>query len=92
MVYDYDHMNLSVKTMEHMFQNAVEQRFQEYAPSYMKGGEENRVTQDVPIGDIKEVPLYFFIAEEDNMCPKEQALQTAERIGKAVQEIRIFDR
>ena len=92
MAYDYDHQALSIKTIEHMFQNGVEKRFQEYAPNYMKGGAENRVTKDVPLGAIREVPIYMFVAEEDNVCPKEQALWTAEQIGKAVQEVRIFDK
>ena len=44
----------------------------------MKGGDENRVTREVPLENIKEVPIYMFIAEEDNICPLDQAMKTAE--------------
>lgn len=72
-----------MKALEHMLQNGVEQRFQEYAPNYLKGGEE-REAIDVPLNNIERVPLYFFVAEDDIFCPKEQAFWTADQIGSSV--------
>ena len=62
-----------------MLQNGVEGRFQEYAPNYMKKGEDaQRVTKEVPIETIDKVPVYVFVAEDDIFCPAAQALWTAE--------------
>ena len=74
-----------------MFQNGIEQRFQEYAPDYMKGGDENRVTAEVPLSTIKHTPIYMYVATGDIFCPMEQALWTADEIGDAVKEVRLFD-
>ena len=53
-----------------MLQNGVEGRFQEYAPNYMKKGEDaQRVTKEVPIETIDKVPVYVFVAEDDIFCP-----------------------
>ena len=73
-----------------MMQNGVEQRFQEYAPEYMKN-DTYRIADDVPIDTISKVPVYIYIAADDLFCPKEQALWTAETIGEAVREVRVFD-
>ena len=50
-----------------------------------------REAESVPLSTIDKVPLYFFVAEQDNICPMEQAVWTAQEIGPAVKEIRVFD-
>merc|ERR1712060_239053 len=54
----------------------------------MKG---DRQTANVPIETISDIPIYMFVAGNDNFCPREQAEWTAEQIGDAVREVRIFD-
>lgn len=45
----------------------------------------------MPIDTISEVPLYLYVAADDIFCPYEQALWTADQIGDAVEEVRVFD-
>lgn len=90
MTYYDDYQATSMKALEHMLQNGVEQRFQEYAPEYIKN-DTHRIATDVPISSISEVPVYIYVAGDDLFCPKEQAFWTADQIGDAVQEVRVFD-
>ena len=90
MQYWDDYQATSMKALEHMFQNGIQNRFQEYSPMYMKG-EEFRDAPLVPIETISEVPIYIFVAANDLFCPYDQALWTAEQIGEAVREVRVFD-
>ena len=56
----------------------------------MKNGE-NRQSEEVPINQISRVPIYIFVAADDLFCPYEQAVWTADEIGEAVREVRVFD-
>jgi len=51
----------------------------------------HRIVDDVPIESISSVPVYIYVAGDDLFCPKEQALWTADQIGEAVREVRVFD-
>ena len=37
------------------------------------------------------MPIYLFVAEEDKLCPKSQALWISEQIGEAIREVRLFE-
>ena len=50
-----------------------------------------RVADNVPIDTISSVPIYIYVASDDLFCPHEQALWTADEIGEAVREVRVFD-
>lgn len=54
-------------------------------------GDTNREAPDVPLSSISEVPIYVFVAADDLFCPYDQAIWTADEIGEAVREVRVFD-
>ena len=50
-----------------------------------------RKTDEVPLSDITEMPIYLYIAEKDLLCKKEQALWISDQIGGAIREVRVFE-
>ena len=85
-----NHLTKSIKTIAHYMQNGIENRFQEWSDSYMKD-DGARVTEEVPLSEISEMPVYLYIAEKDLLCKKEQALWISDQIGEAIREVRVFE-
>ena len=68
-------------------QNAAQNRFQEYAPNYMDGEEK---TDLIPIHLIDKVPLWFFVAKQDEVAPSITAKMTTNEIDGAVKSYHVF--
>ena len=61
-----NHNGISLKTMMHYDQNAITGRFQEFDDDF-GFWEEERVTENIPIENIK-TPISFFFGENDDLC------------------------
>ena len=73
----------SSKALAHFFQNGIENRFQEYADNYTVG-KENRITSDIPLGNIQKTPIAVFYGDADRVCPMDQTEWMMGRIGKMI--------
>lgn len=51
--------------------NSFTDRFQEFAEDWLEGEE---TTPLVEMSNIKQVPMSFFVATEDELCPYETAM------------------
>ena len=56
-------------------------RFQEYAPNYLKGEKETAL---IDIGSIDKVPIAMLVGTSDETCPYDRAVETAKIIGDMV--------
>lgn len=47
-------------------------RFQEYSPGYTHD-KKHKITADIPIQNIKQMPIAVMTSDKDNVCPADQA-------------------
>lgn len=47
-------------------------RFQEYSPDYTHN-KKHKITADIPIQNIKHMPIAVMTSDKDNVCPADQA-------------------
>lgn len=62
----------SRKALIHMIQNGMQGRFQEYSPLFTSD-KKHRIAADIPIQNIKEMPVAILTSDKDNVCPADQA-------------------
>ena len=62
----------SRKALTHLFQNGLQDRFQEYSHDFTSD-RRHRITADIPIQNIKEMPISIMTSDKDDVCPAEQA-------------------
>jgi len=55
-----------VKSEQHWVMNGETDRFQEFAPNWLDGEEQMPL---VDVSQIKNVPMAFFTATNDQVCP-----------------------
>ena len=58
----------SAKSMNHLLQNGIEDRFQEYAENYSKD-KRFRLQADIPIQNIRHMPVAILTSDSDDVCP-----------------------
>ena len=66
--------------------NSYTNRFQEYAPNYLKGEKETAL---IPIGTIDKVPISMLVGKKDDLCSLEQAKKTAKIIGDKIVHLEV---
>ena len=76
----------SVQSDQHHIQCSTLGRFQEYAPEWGKG---KRETDLVPIENITETPMTFFVANNDVTCKPKQALDHIAKIPSKTKTIQL---
>ena len=62
----------SHKALRHLLQNGIEDRFQEYSDNYAKN-KRFRLTADIPIQNIRHMPVTIMTSDNDDVCPAHQA-------------------
>ena len=75
---------VSYKVQDHWNQQGVMNRFQEYADDWSQGVHE---TELVPIENIKQVPITQFVAENDQSCTIDTAMEYVKRIRSQTESI-----
>ena len=71
----------SVQSVLHYAQCSIEQRFQEYSPTYEQGDTQ---TTEIPLNSIDKVPIAMWVGEADKLCDLKQAEVIRDTIGDAV--------
>ena len=71
----------SVQSSLHYAQCSIEQRFQEYSPTYEQG---DTLTAEIPLASIDKVPIAMWVGEADQLCDLVQAEVIRDTIGDAV--------
>mmetsp|Transcript_1287 Transcript_1287/g.1734 ORF Transcript_1287/g.1734 Transcript_1287/m.1734 type:complete len:181 (+) Transcript_1287:276-818(+) len=66
----------SVKSEQHWVMNSLTDRFQEFAPDWLDGQETMPL---VDVSQIKQVPMAFFTATRDQVCPIAWQASTSRR-------------
>ena len=77
----YKRQTESVQDAWYWAYNALQKRFQEYAPDYQTG---QQVTDLLDLSTIKEPKISFFVGEKDIICPLATAKTIKDDIGDAV--------
>ena len=64
--------------------NYIQNRFQEFAPDYIKGGE--KITPLIPIETIDKVPIAYIASTLDQICP----YATAQHLHEVIPAVQAF--
>ena len=81
-------MGTAIQSDMHFVQNGIVEQMQEFNENWAEG---EKKTERVPIENIEETPITFFIANDDAVCPPKQALDHIAMIQSPTKTIRIDD-
>lgn len=74
----------SVKSEQHWVMNGLTDRFQEYADNWLDGETQTAL---VDVSKIKKVPMAFFTATKDQVCPRKYAMKYIPQIQSETTQI-----